>query len=497
MKKILLTSLIICFSTHSVFGVGDGCVGRGSGLVTNDSLFFYDDNTEKLSDNMLQCDADYCANDIEIFVGATAYIGNDKEVGKGTIVKCKVEWSGDYWYANGDIHNISECLRNDIPKSFDLVWEDDTSKVYCKTLRKVDNKYKFCVIKNEQDICKVVGRAKTQKNGLNNKNDDKTTIETEQKTEPKKEEPKNAEETKPVVGDNKKQEPQQGGSQNKPVTKKEVKNTPAAAPVAAKNADTQKQTVKTWNNCAGYVDYVYNWIVNKQSGECPNNGVMNICNNKVLIDSASTDKDSWITAAKEICEGKSCDVKFNTVIKCDNEEIKLNNEKISLTPEEMQSVTKTRILTCKQFNSEYATNGDVAGQFIKSKGKCGTLVYNKKDAEEKARQAEAERQEQERIKREKAELKKKFDAAADDLVPFFSKVESERSVWKNADGSFNATRLASDLTAGVVLGTVGGVVSGVLIKKAQVEKGFDALNCSVGGQKVADWGDEFKVGFKR
>lgn len=92
---------------------------------------------------------------------------------------------------------------------------------------------------------------------------------------------------------------------------------------------------------------------------------------------------------------------------------------------------------------------------------------------------------------------KKISAARDRLAEFFNKVDSDRSVWKNADGSFNGVRLASDLTAGVVLGTVGGVVSGVLIKKSQVEKGFDALNCTVGGQKIADWGDEFTVGLRR
>ena len=90
-----------------------------------------------------------------------------------------------------------------------------------------------------------------------------------------------------------------------------------------------------------------------------------------------------------------------------------------------------------------------------------------------------------------------ISGARDRLARFFGDVDDDRSVWKNADGSFNATRLASDLTAGVVLGTVGGVVSGVLIKKSQIEKGFDALNCTVGGQKVADWGDEFRVGFRR
>lgn len=73
--------------------------------------------------------------------------------------------------------------------------------------------------------------------------------------------------------------------------------------------------------------------------------------------------------------------------------------------------------------------------------------------------------------------------------------ESNTSVWKNADGKFNTARLASDATAGVILGTVGGIVSAHIIKKKQVEKGFDALNCAIGGQKVADWGDEFRVGF--
>lgn len=71
------------------------------------------------------------------------------------------------------------------------------------------------------------------------------------------------------------------------------------------------------------------------------------------------------------------------------------------------------------------------------------------------------------------------------------------SVWKTADGSFNTARLASDLTAGVVLGTVGGVVSGVLIKKNQLKHGYESLRCTLGGQNIADWGDEFSVRFSR
>ena len=83
------------------------------------------------------------------------------------------------------------------------------------------------------------------------------------------------------------------------------------------------------------------------------------------------------------------------------------------------------------------------------------------------------------------------------LSEFFAATDSSKSGLKTADGKFNTVRLASDISAGVVLGTVGGVVSGVVIKKKQVEKGFEALHCTVGGQKIADWGDTFEVGLQK
>lgn len=89
------------------------------------------------------------------------------------------------------------------------------------------------------------------------------------------------------------------------------------------------------------------------------------------------------------------------------------------------------------------------------------------------------------------------EAAKSSLQSFFQTAQSTASVWKNADGQFNTARLASDATAGVVLGTVGGIVSAKVIKKKQLEKGYDALNCTIGGQKIADWGDEFQVGYSR
>lgn len=68
------------------------------------------------------------------------------------------------------------------------------------------------------------------------------------------------------------------------------------------------------------------------------------------------------------------------------------------------------------------------------------------------------------------------------------------SVWRDSEGEFNKARLLSDSIAGVVLGTAGGLITSNVIKKNQVESGFEDIKCSVGGQVVANWGDEFTVG---
>jgi len=89
------------------------------------------------------------------------------------------------------------------------------------------------------------------------------------------------------------------------------------------------------------------------------------------------------------------------------------------------------------------------------------------------------------------------DDAIADVEKFFKDVEKNKTVWRTEEGKFNTARLASDAIAGTVLGTVGGVVSAQVIKKKQLEKGYDVLNCSVGGQKMADWGDTFNVDLRR
>ncbi len=104
-----------------------------------------------------------------------------------------------------------------------------------------------------------------------------------------------------------------------------------------------------------------------------------------------------------------------------------------------------------------------------------------------------EKEEVKRDREQKAIVDKIIAAGGvlDSMVASF-----EANVWKNAQGEFNTARLASDSIAGVVLGTAGGLITSSVMKKHQVEDGFEDLKCVIGGQPVAGWGDEFRVGIQ-
>ena len=92
--------------------------------------------------------------------------------------------------------------------------------------------------------------------------------------------------------------------------------------------------------------------------------------------------------------------------------------------------------------------------------------------------------------------KKRAGVAYDALRKIHDEFEGKRSVWKDKSGNFNTARLASDSIAGVVLGTAGGLITSNVVKKNQIESGFEDIKCTIGGQNVADWGDQFRVGIQ-
>jgi hypothetical protein len=132
-------------------------------------------------------------------------------------------------------------------------------------------------------------------------------------------------------------------------------------------------------------------------------------------------------------------------------------------------------------------SGDGQGDTAKSNdGESGAATSTIKSGDGKGESATETTQE---------EIEKSDNVFAEidvDLIKYFSK----SSVWTKEDGSFNTARLASDSIAGVVLGTTGGIITSNVIKKNQIKKGFEDLKCTIGGQSVAAYGDEFSVGVK-
>ena len=88
----------------------------------------------------------------------------------------------------------------------------------------------------------------------------------------------------------------------------------------------------------------------------------------------------------------------------------------------------------------------------------------------------------------------KIQLLVNGLVNTRNSLAGGASVWKTAEGNFNGARLASDSIAGVVLGTAGGLITSNIVKKNQLSSGFDSVMCTIGGQTVASYGDEFRVG---
>ncbi len=96
----------------------------------------------------------------------------------------------------------------------------------------------------------------------------------------------------------------------------------------------------------------------------------------------------------------------------------------------------------------------------------------------------------------KITAKKRVDTAYAALKVIHDKFRGDVSVWKDEEGNFNTARLASDSIAAVVLGTAGGLITSNVVKKNQVESGFEDIKCTIGGQNVAQWGDQFRVGIQ-
>jgi hypothetical protein len=67
----------------------------------------------------------------------------------------------------------------------------------------------------------------------------------------------------------------------------------------------------------------------------------------------------------------------------------------------------------------------------------------------------------------------------------------------DAKADYQKKRIISDTVAGVILGTGGGFLANHIIKNNQLSSGFDSISCQIAGQPVADWGDQFRIGYNK
>lgn len=133
-----------------------------------------------------------------------------------------------------------------------------------------------------------------------------------------------------------------------------------------------------------------------------------------------------------------------------------------------------------------------------SNGECKCKDEDKEMNEDGTECVETE---EARKRREEARKQAEQDAAKARITSITGKLNSLKaglstSVWKNKEGNFNTSRLVSDSVAGVVLGTAGGLITSNVIKKNQIKGGFEDINCTVRGQVVAGYGDDFQVGIQ-
>ena len=129
---------------------------------------------------------------------------------------------------------------------------------------------------------------------------------------------------------------------------------------------------------------------------------------------------------------------------------------------------------------QYCDGNPTEATFLSMYNQLQILINNANDAAE--------------LNQRQTSSRRNIERAMSDIDSITSTLD--RSSWKNADGGFNTSRLLSDSIAGVVLGTAGGLITSHLVKKNQVESGFEDIQCTVGGQVVANWGDEFQVGIQ-
>ena len=202
----------------------------------------------------------------------------------------------------------------------------------------------------------------------------------------------------------------------------------------------------------------------------------------------SEDYADW-NGSECVCADKTLD--FNVLTqKCETpSEITMTLPEVVVTPE----CPDTQVTILNQWLIQYAGNSDVISRVQVLLDYCNGEVINITSFNQMFTELQnfidglATSAEQDASRRRIEESVSAINSRIGDL---------DVSVWRNAEGEFNTSRLLSDSIAGVVLGTAGGLITSHVVKKNNIASGFEDIKCAIGGQVVADWGDQFQVGIQ-
>ena len=232
---------------------------------------------------------------------------------------------------------------------------------------------------------------------------------------------------------------------------------------SSSNTDSQNcvNSGGTWKNrkCSCNSDAHLTHISDKKTCECTTGYIRNAKNACVPTDETN-------------CKGLG-----ESVAKWENKQCVCVDTRQIYSPDNKKCITNPEVTKCDKVADAKWTDG---------KCECIKQGYELKDGK-CVKGAALVSSEQKESRTKITSVYNKLNAMSDDF---------KVSVWKNADGNFNTARLASDSIAAVVLGTTGALVTSNIVKKNQVSGGFEDVQCTIGGQVVATWGDDFSVGIQ-
>jgi len=167
---------------------------------------------------------------------------------------------------------------------------------------------------------------------------------------------------------------------------------------------------------------------------------------------------------------------------------------IVVTPDPGYECDPVKIAQIMGWQIQYASNATISGQILAIIQYCDgnpneitfNTMYNQLLALINQESAAAQ------LSSQQAASRRRIANAVSDIRSVVDNLDVSK--WRTAEGNFNTSRLLSDSIAGVVLGTAGGLITSNVMKKNQASNGLEDIQCTVGGQVVAGWGDQFQVG---